>query len=350
MRRTIEKLAQTRRDKEDEFSKKAQDFKDRAATLDPAGLAGALVELLQLQNEIADARDKEWDALGSNHVGMVFKSMEWRVDKLAAAYEDVQVLLKTFGALKDKLERLLVLLEEKKMPAPGEVKAVLEPIEDSRYAGFETRFRGREDAVVRQQAKYVVYFRPGGKVLDLGCGRGEFLELLKKNGVEGYGIDGNGVMVDLCRDKGLACEKGDILSKLAEWPDGSLDGVFSSQVIEHLAPAYLKKLVETAFAKLGPGGVLLLETVNPLSVFALVQTYFLDMTHQNPVHPQALRFLMESAGFEDVEIVYSPNLPDDRLQNLPGADATASLLNKNIDRLNDLLYGALAYAAIGRKK
>ena len=89
MRRTIEKLAQTRRDKEDEFSKKAQDLKERAATLDPAGLAGALVELLQLQNEIADARDKEWDALGSNHVGMVFKSMEWRVDKLAAAYEDV---------------------------------------------------------------------------------------------------------------------------------------------------------------------------------------------------------------------------------------------------------------------
>jgi SAM-dependent methyltransferase len=350
MRRTIEHLAQTRRDKEDEFSKKTQDFKDRAATLDPAALAGAVVELLELQNQIADARDKEWDALGSNHVGMIFKSMEWRVDKLAAAYEDVQVLLKTFGALKGRLERLLALLEEKKMPAPADVKTVLGPIEDSRYAAFETRFRGPEDAVVRQQAKHVVHFRPGGKVLDLGCGRGEFLDLLKKNGIDGFGVDGNEAMIGLCRDKGLACEKGDILAKLAERPDGSLDGVFSSQVIEHLPPAALQRLVETAFAKLAPGGVLFLETVNPLSVFALVQTYFLDMTHQHPVHPQALKFLMDSAGFAEVEVVYSPDLPDSRLQNLPGADATASLLNRNIDRLNDLLFGALTYAALGRKK
>jgi SAM-dependent methyltransferase len=235
------------------------------------------------------------------------------------------------------------------MPSAPDVRSFLDRIEEARYAGFETRFRGDAETVARQQARHIVRFKPGGKVLDLGCGRGEFLELLKKNGVEGFGIDGNGAMVDICRDKGLACEQGDILEKLAARPDGSLDGIFSSQVIEHLDAVYLKKLIETAFVKLAPQGVLLLETVNPLSVFALVQTYFLDLSHRTPVHPQALKFLMETAGFAEVEVVFSPDLPDERLQTLPGADETSTILNRDIDRLNALLFAAMNYAAVGRK-
>jgi O-antigen chain-terminating methyltransferase len=95
--------------------------------------------------------------------------------------------------------------------------------------------------------------------------------------------------------------------------------------------------------------VLVLETINPTSVFALVQIYYLDLSHQKPVHPQALKFLMESAGFEDVKIQYSAELATDQLQNLPGADETSTILNRNIDRLNSLLYAAPNYAAIGRK-
>ena len=350
MRRTIEKLAQERRDKDRDFQKKIQEFKDRADTLGGKDLAAALIDLYELQGDLTDAKDKEWDALGSNHVAMIFKSMEWRVDKLAAAYEDAQNLLKKFASLKDQLERLLAALEKGQRPSPAQVREILEPLEDSRYTAFETRFRGAEEEIVRQQAPYLALFKPGGTILDLGCGRGEFLDLLKKNGFKGFGVDGNSQMIDHCLDKGLDSRKGDILEKLSEQPDGSLDGIFSSQVVEHLPPPYLKRLVELSYAKLARGGVLLIETINPSSVFALVEIYYLDMSHERPVHPQALKFLMESAGFDDVDIIYSAELSAERLQNVPGADETATVLNRNIDRLNALLYAAPNYAAVGKKK
>jgi O-antigen chain-terminating methyltransferase len=320
------------------------------AVRETRALALSAAELVEIADELADARDKEWDALGSNHVGMIFRSMEWRVDKLAASYEDARALMRTFVLLKDQLDRLAAVLAEKKMPTPAEVRELAGPIEDIRYTGFENRFRGAESEIRGQQEKFADHFRPGGKVLDLGCGRGEFLEVLKSRGLQGAGVDGNGRMVDICLDKGLDVRKADLLEALAAEPDGSLDGIFSSQVIEHLPPAYLKRMIEIAQAKLAPGGVLLLETVNPTSVFALVQIYFLDMTHRQPVHPQALKYLMESSGFEDVAIEETAQLGEERLAAVPGADAVASILNQDIDRLNALLFGAPNYAALGRKK
>jgi 2-polyprenyl-3-methyl-5-hydroxy-6-metoxy-1,4-benzoquinol methylase len=394
MKRTIEKLAQERRDKEERFSKKLEEFQEDRQSLErleerlktltfPAlskkrdifapkakpssaeweelrdvlaqtigrtkKMTSSFMDILKLHDALTDAKDKEWDALGNNHVGMIFKSMEWRVDKLSAEYEDVKILMKKFLALKEQLNKLTAILEAKKMPSPAQVEQVVEAIEDARYTGFENRFRGDEEEIKKQQERYIPYFRKGGKVLDLGCGRGEFLDLLQKNGIEGAGIDSNSQMVDRCIDKGLDCRKGDILELLADRPDASLDGIFSSQVIEHLAPAYLRRLVDLCYFKLAPSGVLVLETINPTSVFALVQIYYLDLSHQRPVHPQTLKFLMESAGFEQVQIQYSAELDADKLQNLPGADETSSVLNRNIDRLNQLLYAAPNYAAIGKK-
>jgi SAM-dependent methyltransferase len=392
MKRTIEKLAQGRREKEESFLRILERFREQAQALDrlrddlqvllkppenigprlllkkrlktgndfreflgravktTADLAASAAELFEAQSALADARDKEWDALGSNHVGIIFKSMEWRVDKLASAYEDARAVVETFCLLKDRLERLLAVLEEKRMPARADVQRILEPLEDWRYASFESRFRGAEDDVKKQQRLSASLFRPKSKVLDLGCGRGEFLELLRANGVQGYGVDLNDRMIERCLEKGLDCRKADILEALAEWPDGSLDGVFSSQVIEHLSPGYMKRMVELAFSKLTPGGIIVLETVNPVSVFAFVQIYNLDATHERPVHPEALRFLLESSGFADVEVRYSGDLSAEKLENLPPAGETAEVLNRNIDRLNDLLFAPPNYTATGKKK
>lgn len=309
----------------------------------------SLVGLVGKASALGDARDREWDALGSNHVGMIFKSMEWRVEKLAASVEDGQILMKKFLLLREKLDALLAALDQGETPSPAAVRPLLEPLEDWRYAGFENRFRGSEEDIRRQQAEYAGLFAPGRKVLDLGCGRGEFLGLLRERGIEGEGVDLNGAMIDACVDKGLDCRRGDLLERLGEEADGSLGGVFSSQVVEHLPPAYLRRLVATAHAKLAPGGRIVLETVNPTSVFALVQIYFLDMSHEKPVHPQALRFLLESAGFADVEVRFAAPLGEERLSELPGADERTAALNADIDKLNALLYGPPNYAVIGRK-
>ncbi len=310
----------------------------------------SLLDLVAKQTALMDARDREWDALGSNHVGMIFKSMEWRVDKLAAEYEDVQLLMKKFLTLREKLDSLIRTLDEHKTPAPADVRPLLEPLEDGLYAGFENRFRGSEEEIRRQQAGYIASFPSGGKVLDLGCGRGEFLDLLREKGIEGEGVDQNGQMIDICLDKGLNCRKGDLLERLSAEADGSLSGIFSSQVVEHLPPVYLKRLVEAAYLKLRPGGVVVLETVNPVSVFALVQIYFLDLSHRQPLHPRALQFLIESAGFRNVEVRYASPLDKERLRELPGADEQTALMNRNIDQLNDLLFAPPNYAVLGKKE
>jgi SAM-dependent methyltransferase len=408
MKRTIERLTQRRKEKQDEFSRNLEKIKKKTEEFSPSEnifrlqhLSSRLKEVIETQQKVKvfkktsslepfqnqvsiiffelqeilennlnktkelftsvadliessialiDAKDQEWDALGNNHVGMIFKSMEWRVDKLAASYEDVNLLMKKFIHLKEKLNQLLSVLEQKKLPSKPVVREILQPLEDWRYAGFENRYRGNEEEVKKQQTQFLPFFKQADKVLDLGCGRGEFLELLQENGIVAEGIDSNEQMIEICRDKGLPCQKDDILETLIKCEDNSLGGIFSSQVIEHLPPPYLKKTIELAYFKLAPGSYLVLETLNPASVFALVQIYFLDLSHQKPIHPQTLKFLMETSGFEEVEIHYSAPLEKDRLQTLPGADETVSILNRNIDNLNRLLYAAPNYAAVGIKK
>lgn len=400
MKRTIEKLAQQRNEKQDALSKELEELKKKSQELSSSDSVIRLRHLMSRLQELAsakdipsdtfgqqvshiltefqktleknitqtqdmflafaniiatnialmDAKDREWDALGSNHVGMIFKSMEWRVEKLAVAYEDVNLLMKKFLLLREQLDRLLAVLEEKKLPAQKHVHEILQPLKDWHYAAFENRHRGDEQEVKKQQSQFLPYFQAKGEVLDLGCGRGEFLELCRENGIDAQGIDLNEQMVEICKDKGLDCRKGDILEALAEKQDNALGGIFSSQVIEHLSPPHLKRLIELAYSKLAPGGHIILETINPASVFALVQIYFLDLTHQKPIHPQTLKFLLESSGFVDLEIKYSLPLEEEQLQTLPAADETASILNRNIDSLNKLLYAPPNYAAIGLKK
>jgi len=361
MKRTLEKLAHERQEKEQALSRKLEELKQIPPLFpkkkrllsrkeNPSQKpASQLAEVIELLTVLIDAKDREWDALGSHHVGLIFKSLEWRVDRLAAEAEDAKILMKKFILLREKLDRLLAALEGANLPAPAEVREVLEPLQDWRYAGFENRFRGREEEIKSQLQAYISYFPREGKVLDLGCGRGEFLELLRENGIAAAGVDLNAQMVDICVDKGLACEKGDLLEKLDAQKDGALAGIFSSQVIEHLPPTHLQKLVEISRRKLQPGGVIVLETINPVSVFALVQIYNLDLSHQKPVHPQALKFMLEAAGYEEVKILYSCPLRQERLQNLTGADERTAILNRNIDSLNDLLFAPANYAAVAKK-
>ena len=195
-------------------------------------------------------------------------------------------------------------------------------------------------------------------MLDVGCGRGEFLELCREAGLAARGIDSDPGMVARCREAGLDVAEGDALPHLESLPDGALGGVFCAQVIEHVPPEAFIALVRLSHAKLRAGGALLCETPNPACLTVFSGAFYLDLTHQKPIHPEAARFVFEAAGLRDVEVRFvNPYPPEAGLQRLEPLwymrryeEAFLEALNDNFARLNALLWGAQDYAAIGWKR
>jgi O-antigen chain-terminating methyltransferase len=178
-------------------------------------------------------------------------------------------------------------------------------------------------------------------VLDVGCGRGELVALLRDAAVEARGIDADADMVAYARGDGLDVEQADAVEYLGRLDDASLGGIFMGQVVEHLPPATLLRVLEFAAAKLRPGGVLVAETINPLSPIAL-RNYFADLTHAQPLVPETLELLARQAGFAQTEVRYT-NEPAERLD-----EPDDPLIAANVRRLNELLFAPLDYALIAR--
>ncbi len=167
---------------------------------------------------------------------------------------------------------------------------------------FAERFRGSREHVQQRQRVYLPRFADCSAMLDLGCGRGEFLELLKDAGIPARGVDASAELVGLCRERGLEAEHAEIFSYLGGLADGSLDGIFCAQVVEHLQPERVPELVRLAAAKLQRGGLLVVETPNPESLAIFSTHFYLDPTHQRPVPPALLVFYLEEAGFGGIEV------------------------------------------------
>jgi SAM-dependent methyltransferase len=241
-----------------------------------------------------------------------------------------------------------------RIPDPG-ANSQFDDLDSHKYVGFENQFRGSPDEIRRRVEDYLPTFESATDVLDVGCGRGEFLELLRDRGVRARGIDINPAMVEVCRGKGLEAETGDGLAYLRGLPDGSLGGLFAAQVVEHLEPRYLMRLLDAAFEKLRPGAPIVLETINPACWFAFFESYIRDLTHVRPVHPDTLKYLLIATGFQRVDISYRAPYPEaDKLQALAhGRGAPTSLddmietLNANVEKINRLLFTYLDYSAIG---
>lgn len=231
--------------------------------------------------------------------------------------------------------------------------------EEHGYLELEQRFRGTEDDVRERLERYLPYLESAAgstdrPVLDLGCGRGEALRLLGEHGLRARGVDASARMVERCREQGLEAATGDLFEVLRSSEEGSLGGVVSFHVIEHLPAPELDRLVRLAHRALAPGGVLILETPNPLSLVAGARNFWLDPTHRRPVHPESLRLLYELAGFASIEILELRPFPED--ERLPQIDLNdlpedlhrlADQINRLRDRLDDLLYGAQDFAVVG---
>jgi len=191
------------------------------------------------------------------------------------------------------------------------------------YFDFEEHFRGSRELIKKRQQKYLLYFDHCSNVLDIGCGRGEFLELLKETGIGGKGIDINVNMIDYSRSKGLEVTYSDAIKYLENLENNSLDGIFCDQVIEHLKPDYLDRLLYLCYQKLIKDFTLVLGTVNILNPRGLAN-FFIDPTHISPIHPEYLKYCLETIGFTDIKIIYQTYDENETDQSISNLQLTAS--------------------------
>ncbi len=183
------------------------------------------------------------------------------------------------------------------------------------YTAFEDRYRGSGALIRERLAVYEPLARcSGGPVLDLGCGRGEWLQLLRDWGLEARGVDLEPAMVNLCRQQGLAVETLDAMAALQASPDASLGMVTALHLVEHLPFELLTELVRECRRVLRPDGFLLMETPNAENLLVGANDFYTDPTHLRPIPSNLLRFLPECHGFHRSEVVRLHELlPGERL-------------------------------------
>jgi O-antigen chain-terminating methyltransferase len=224
------------------------------------------------------------------------------------------------------------------------------------YPHFEQRFRGKEEEIRRRQSFYLPMLREtlretvrdNAPVLDVACGRGEMLELLREQGIDARGVDLDADMVARCHTKQLQVERADALAYLENCPEASLGAVFSAQFVEHLPAEAYSRLIDLSYSRLRAGGRLILETQNPECLAIYSQSFYLDPTHRRPVPAQQLRFLLEEAGFHDIQIHYLSPVERAGLPELP-MQAGNEAWNTAAAKFNETYFGHMDYGITGVK-
>jgi SAM-dependent methyltransferase len=292
--------------------------------------ATALILFLQRITAFVDTKDRQ---LGADAMHR-FEALGPALESIAELRTQIGVMQRTMQTLNDEIT----------------------------YLAFEDQFRGSGETIERRLREYAPIFAGAADVVDLGCGRGEFLAALKDAGITARGVDANAEMAAVARERGLDVAHGDALAFLESLPDESAGGLMAAQVVAHLEPAYLLRLLSLAGRKLKPGAPAVVETINAACWLAFFSSYIRDVTHVRPIHPETLQYLLRASGFERVTLRYSApvpehmklktiDLPVDMLRAAdPAAQALAHIaqtLNANAAILNDLMFSHLDYAAIG---
>ena len=217
------------------------------------------------------------------------------------------------------------------------------------YFDFEKHFRGSREAIKNVQRQYIKYFEGRNNILDLGCGRGEFLELLQECQINAIGVECYTEFAEYCKMKGLNVVEADALTYLEK--QDCVGGIFAGQLIEHLKFNQIVRLCELAYDKLEDGGYIIMETPNPMSLAIYTHAFYMDPSHNKPIHPLTMEYFMRKVGFKEVEILFTesskypadiPKLVGDHIENLEA-------FNQSMEEVSRTLFGSQDYAIIGRK-
>lgn len=331
----------------------AQSFRtDSAARADRAQIRLDSVEegmarLLAIQQELVEFRAKQ-SSQG--------QALEDQISKIGSRLGDLGFQtqrVRTDVSLQDRRLSMFLAEARKRLPEPfdqEQIHTLVSGEQDkiaSLYLAFENVYRGTRSEIKERQSVYLPLLRNAAKgkssmpVLDLGCGRGEWLELLKDEGWDARGVDANELMLEECLARGLKVERGDVLGYLQQVPEATLGAITSFHVVEHLPFERVILLIDEALRALRPNGILILETPNPDNLLVGASTFYLDPTHIRPIPSGTLRFVVEARGFCDAEVWNLHPMPESaRLPEDTGGVA---------GRLNELLCGPRDYAVIGRR-
>ena len=260
-------------------------------------------------------------------LGAILERQE-RVNRLlASAYDLEGQMVPRFGARLEQLER----------------RRDLETAANLHSLYFQARFGGDEAVIRKQSEAFVELFAGRTRVLDLGCGRGTFLELLRDHQIGGYGVDLDPRMVGICRDKGLEAHEVEGLAHLRSIPASSIDGLYARHLAEHIFPGELVEILRACRRALGPGAPLVFVTPNPRTLTVGAHTFWLDPQHLRPIPPELFQFYLEVEGFIDVT-VRTFERSEKRLRE----DVPEGPIRENVKLLNETLFGDRDYAVVGR--
>jgi 2-polyprenyl-3-methyl-5-hydroxy-6-metoxy-1,4-benzoquinol methylase len=319
----------------------------------------ALAEAFARSREIHRATGKEIEAL-RDEFDERMKLQRWAYDG-ALGRQSTALQDRMYDLLGDELrvlrQRVAALGRSEMAPAAVSASSASAPSAAAAplgidYYQIERHFRGTEEEIRARQSFYIPFFAGRKNVLDIACGRGEFLELMREANVSVKGVDLDADMVGRCLEKDLNVTRADVFAYLAGIADSSLDGIFCSQFVEHLTPdAYIRLLSECG-KKLAPGGVLAVETQNPECLAIFSQSFYIDPTHVKPIPAALLRVLFREAGLGKVSTHFLspasaglPLIPQLASQTIEPEALEA--WNKAVARFNETFFGGMDYAVIG---
>ena len=318
------------------------------------GLTEALAAEVGIREELVRRMDAE--IASREALAQALDGVSNRSQSVEAAFRHNEIRMQR---LRDELinqsRRVSMLLEEarKRLPAPFDEPQLSAMIDEEKhaldavYVAFEDTFRGTREEIKDRSRVYLPLLHEHKigthqmPILDLGCGRGEWLELLLEGNLVARGIDINRVLLAHCKDAGLNVEEDDLLQHLRKQPSHSLGAVTGFHIIEHLPFDLLVRVFDETVRVLKPGGLAIFETPNPQNVLVGSHNFYLDFTHRNPLPPLTTQFILEARGLCDVQILPLHPYPE----CLKLQDDRTELAK----RFNEYFYGPQDYAVIGRK-